>query len=90
MRSIRRTGGFNRDLKRLSRRGHDLKRLALMVDALVRGEPLPPAARPHPLKGEWKGYWEFHVAPDWLVIYKLSAVEVLLARTGTHADLFDE
>ena len=90
MRSVRRTGGFNRDLKRLNRRGYDLKRLASMLDALARGESLPVVARPHPLKGEWKGYWEFHVAPDWLVIYKLTAVEVLLARTGTHADLFRE
>jgi addiction module RelE/StbE family toxin len=30
-----------------------------------------------------------HVAPDWLLIYKVTDEEVLLARTGTHADLFD-
>jgi mRNA interferase YafQ len=46
------------------------------------------ATRPHPLRGEWKGYWECHVAPDWLLIYKVSEDEVALARTGTHADLF--
>ena len=34
------------------------------------------------------GYWECHVAPDWLLIYKLSDNELFLARTGTHADLF--
>ena len=27
-------------------------------------------------------------APDWLLIYKLSENEVVLARTGTHSDLF--
>jgi mRNA interferase YafQ len=50
--------------------------------------PLPAAARAHPLKGEWMGYWECHVAPDWLLIYKSAADELFLARTGTHADLF--
>jgi mRNA interferase YafQ len=52
------------------------------------GTPLPASARPHPLKGEWEGYWECHVAPDWLLIYKHSDIELMLARTGTHSDLF--
>jgi addiction module RelE/StbE family toxin len=41
-----------------------------------------------PLKGDWKGYWECHLQADWLLIYKATADEVRLARTGTHADLF--
>ncbi|WP_441351253.1 MULTISPECIES: type II toxin-antitoxin system YafQ family toxin [unclassified Tardiphaga] len=27
---------------------------------------------------------------DWLLIYQTDATRVLLVRTGTHADLFDE
>ena len=50
--------------------------------------PLPTARRDHPLKGEWKGWRECHVEPDWLLIYKTTDTEVMLARTGTHADLF--
>ena len=76
--------------QRLIRRGYNLQRLDLVLSALQRGESLPAAARPHPLKGDWKDYWECHVAPDWLLIYKLTIAEVLLARTGTHADLFNE
>ena len=41
------------------------------------------------LKAEWGGYWECHIAPDWLLIYRTTEQEVLLARTGTHADLFE-
>jgi mRNA interferase YafQ len=51
---------------------------------------LPASNRPHRLKGEWKGYSECHVGPDWLLIYKVTDDEVRLARTGTHADLFEE
>ncbi|MBJ7425289.1 MAG: type II toxin-antitoxin system YafQ family toxin, partial [Akkermansiaceae bacterium] len=29
-----------------------------------------------------------HVEPDWILIYKLTEDELLLERTGTHADLF--
>ncbi len=45
-------------------------------------------SKPHPLKGEWKNYWDCHIDPDWLLIYRITENEVLLARTGTHADLF--
>jgi mRNA-degrading endonuclease YafQ of YafQ-DinJ toxin-antitoxin module len=34
------------------------------------------------------GWRECHIQSDWLLIYKATNTEVLLARTGTHADLF--
>ena len=30
----------------------------------------------------------FHISPDWLLIYRQDGNELLLYRTGTHADLF--
>jgi mRNA interferase YafQ len=75
-------------VKRADRRGHDLEKLGAVIKKLQQGEALAPSNRAHPLKGEWKGFWECHIAPDWLLIYKLTDDEVLLARTGTHADLF--
>lgn len=50
---------------------------------------LPENARPHKLSGEYEGLWECHVGHDWLLVYRANNKEVLLARTGTHADLFD-
>jgi mRNA interferase YafQ len=88
MKALRFAGAFRKDLKRIAKRGYDRARLDFIVDTLRQGNALPPALRTHPLKGEWKGYWECHVAPDWLLIYKVSGEEVLLARTGTHSDLF--
>jgi mRNA interferase YafQ len=61
----------------------------LNVPRVLTNFGIGPLVRAHPLKGEWRGYWECHVAPDWLLIYKMTDEEVLLARTGTHADLFD-
>jgi mRNA interferase YafQ len=88
MKAVRFSGAFTRDLKRIAKRGYDRQRLESVADALRHGTELPQATRPHPLRGEWKGYWECHLAPDWLLIYKVSEDEVLLARTGTHSDLF--
>ncbi len=88
MKALRLATAFTRDLKRIERRGCDRALLDAVVDALRKDEQLPRARRDHPLKGQWKGWRECHVQPDWLLIYMTSSTEVLLARTGTHADLF--
>jgi len=88
MKTLRLATAFSRDLKRIERRNYNRALLENVVDALRAGEQLPKARRDHPLKGEWKGWRECHIQPDWLLIYKATDAEVLLARTGTHADLF--
>ena len=59
-----------------------------LIDTIRHDKPLPVSARPHPLKGDWKNYMDCHVQPDWILIYQVKTDEVVLARTGTHADLF--
>lgn len=90
MKSIRREGRFRKDLKRVTKRGYDLLRLYTILQMLADDEPLPTAARLHRLTGIWEGYWECHVRPNWLLIYRVTETEVILARTGTHPDLFDK
>jgi mRNA interferase YafQ len=89
MKAIVPSTAFRKDVKRAHRRGLDLDKLSSVITKLQRGEPLPPSNSAHPLKGEWKGYWDCHIEPDWLLIYKVTDDDVRLARTGTHADLFD-
>ena len=45
---------------------------------------------PHKLSGDFTGYWEAHLKPDWLLIWKVipEEREIWLTRTGTHSDLF--
>jgi mRNA interferase YafQ len=88
MRTLVEATAFRKDIKRALKRSHDLAKLENVVNRLQRGEALPAANRAHPLKGDWKGYWDCHIEPDWLLIYKLTKDELRLARTGTHADLF--
>jgi mRNA interferase YafQ len=88
MKPLRFSSAFKKDLKRIDRRGRDLAKLEAVIDSLRRGSDLPKSAHAHPLKGEWSTYWDCHIEPDWLLIYRLTDDELLLARTGTHADLF--
>jgi mRNA interferase YafQ len=90
MKELDQTGSFKRDLKRISKRGYDLTKLAAALRSLQADMPLPSSFRPHPLKGEWKGYLECHIGPDWLLIYQSTPSRVVLVRTGTHSDLFGE
>jgi len=89
MRRITQRKQFRNDLKRQRRRGKDLEDLFAVVELLAEEGVLPSGFRPHQLRGEWKGLWDCHIEPDWLLIYDVTATEVVLFRTGTHSDLFE-
>ena len=88
MKELAARNSFKKDLKRIVKRGYDRALLDAVIDILRNDAPLPEARRDHLLKGEWKGWRECHIGPDWLLIYRTTDDEVLLARSGTHADLF--
>jgi mRNA interferase YafQ len=78
-----------RDIKRVSKRGKDIKKMEQVIDMLQAGEVLPARYRDHPLKGEWQGYMECHIEPDWLMVYQRHENLLIVMATGTHADLFE-
>jgi mRNA interferase YafQ len=86
------TAKFRRDLKRSIKRGKNIEKLKQIVKKLVLSEPLPQKNKDHALGGNWKGYRECHIEPDWLLIYLPSEDDktLYLVRTGSHSDLFDE
>ena len=90
MYSVRPTTRFRRDLKRLQKRGYNLDLLDEVIQMLAEGKPLPARMRDHPLVGNYAGYRECHIAPDWLLIYKIEddVLVLTLSRTGAHAELF--
>jgi mRNA interferase YafQ len=89
MRSIRRDIQFKRDVKRLKKRHMDFEKLKTIVQLLVEGEKLAAENRDHKLKGILKDCRKCHIAPDWLLIYRIEGSELCLVRTGSHADLFE-
>ena len=88
MLEVRYSTKFKRDFKVCAKRGYNLKRLQNVIDILRVPDSLPPKNRDHNLTGNYAGYRECHVEPDWLLIYQQTETELLLYRTGTHSDLF--
>ncbi len=79
---------FKKDIKRMKKRGKDLKKLKVVINHLVTQEPLPERYKDHSLSGNWAGWRDCHIEPDWLLLYKPTEDELILGQTGTHADLF--
>lgn len=81
---------FKKDLKLASKRGFDIDKLKEVVDKLAEQSVLDKKYKDHNLLGEYKGFRECHIEPDWLLIYRIdkSEVELFLFRTGSHSDLF--
>ncbi len=80
--------GFRKDFKLMRKRSKDIEKLKNIVSKLVSKEPLPTKNRNHALTGNYKGFFECHIEPDWLLIYKITETSLILIRTGTHSDLF--
>lgn len=87
---IQRTSQFKKDFKLAVKRGCNIEKLQNAVTILASGETLPDEYRDHPLRGNYGGYRECHIEPDWLLVYKISenVLVLTLYRTGTHSDLF--
>ena len=79
---------FKRDVRRAKRQGKDLSKLQTLMEFLRRQQSLPERYLDHPLKGDWKGYREVHIEPDWLLVYRVRGNELHLVRTGSHSSLF--
>ena len=84
------TNQFKKDLRLARKRGYNLKRLEIVIENLAEGQPLDAKHRDHELMGDYVGFRECHVQPDWLLIYRYEDMELylILSRTGTHSDLF--
>ena len=81
---------FKKDLKLTKKRGLNLELLSSVVNTLAEGKHLDEKYRDHSLPGEYQGFRECHIEPDWLLVYRIDGkeLELFLFRTGTHSDLF--
>ena len=89
---IKHTTQFKKDYKLAKRRNMKLQILKDVVTKLANGEQLETKYRDHALSGDWIGHREYHLLPDWLLIYRIEddILVLTLTRTGTHSDLFNK
>lgn len=88
MLDVRYSSIFKKDFKTCQERGYKLELLQAAIETLRIPAALPEKNKDHQLTGNYSGYRECHIEPDWLLVYKQTADELQLFRTGTHSDLF--
>lgn len=88
MKTISRTSRFEKDVKKMRKRGKSFSVFKHIITQLYNNEILEPRFKDHKLVGNYVGTRECHIEPEWLLIYINSTQELVLIRTGTHADLF--
>ena len=91
MLTLKTTTKFKKDYKRMKKQGKDMSLLGEVIDILLAENSLDEKYRDHPLSGNYVGFRECHILPDWLLIYAIDKNQLILtaSRTGTHSDLFD-
>jgi len=93
MRHLDRSGNFKRQYKLMIKRGNPESEIQTVISMLANDMPLLPKHKDHPLSGNWNGFRDCHIQPDWLLIYQKQNSEdgrgiLRLEATGTHSDLF--
>jgi len=88
MKPVIQTSQFNKDIKRLKKRGKDLEKLGVVVRLLAADEALEEKHRDLALIGRWVGSRDCHIEPDWILIYRNEPNSLYLERSGSHSDLF--
>ena len=93
MRHIESSGAFRKQLKLMIRRGKEEAEIKTVIVLLANDEPLLQKYQDHALTGNFTGFRDCHIQPDWLLIYQKQSSEdgrgiLRLEATGTHSDLF--
>ena len=88
MLSIRRLSQFRRDYKRVEKQGKAMQAIDKIIVVLATKQLTEKRFKDHKLSGIYKDCREGHINPDWLLIYQITKSELVLIRTGSHAELF--
>ena len=83
---------MKKDIKLMRKRGKDISKLTVTLSLLASGQPMPDQYNDHALVGNFKGFRECHIEPDWLLLYKIQDDVLILTATatGTHSDIFNK
>jgi len=64
------TNKFKKDIKLLQKRGYNMTLIKEAIIILEDTGFLPSSYSPHKLSGNYSGYLEAHITPNWLIIWK--------------------
>ena len=90
MYQVKFTTTFKKSYKLMKKRGLDISLLDDVIDKLRQGIPLEEKYKDHGLSGNFNGFRECHIKPDWLLVYLIEddILTLTLVNTGSHSDIF--
>ena len=90
MYQVKFTTTFKKSYKLMKKRGLDISLLDDVIDKLRQGIPLEEKYKDHGLSGNFDGFRECHIKPDWLLVYLIEndILTLTLVDTGSHSDIF--
>lgn len=88
--TIKTTNKFKKDYKLAIKQNKDIELLDSIIKDLAHGKTLDLKHKDHILTGNWSGFRECHITPDWLLIYRIDEdiLVLTLTRLGSHSELF--
>lgn len=84
------TNTFKKDIIKAKKSGLNINELNSVIKSIANNEILDTKYKDNAQKGNWIGYRECHIRPDWILVYRIVNEKLLLVlqRTGTHSELF--
>ncbi|MFH1610710.1 MAG: type II toxin-antitoxin system mRNA interferase toxin, RelE/StbE family [Patescibacteria group bacterium] len=84
--------GFKKDFKKIKRNPRfNSEKLKDVFDSLINNHELDKRHSNHKLIGDLSDYYECHLAPDILLIYRINKDDnfINIDRIGSHSELFN-
>ena len=90
MYQVKFTSAYKKSYKLMKKRGLDLSILEEVIDLLRQGKQLDKRYQDPALAGNYAGFRECHIKPDWLLVYLIEndVLTLTLVDTGSHSDIF--
>jgi len=88
MPKLRRHKSFLKDYANTKLADSQFEKFVSYLHFLKDGITLPPEAKDHNLKGNWKDFRECHLGGDMLLVYAVFDKEIVFTRIGTHSEIF--
>ncbi|MCD8120486.1 MAG: type II toxin-antitoxin system YafQ family toxin [Lachnospiraceae bacterium] len=90
MYNLKFTAAYKKGYKLMKKRGMDISLLDEVVNTLRQGKKLDEKYHDHGLSGNFEGFRECHIKPDWLLVYLIDndILILTLVDTGSHSDIF--
>lgn len=89
MYTLKMTGQFKKDLKRIQNNSKKIEHLKAVLTSLQETGVVPENYNPHKLTGNYNGFMECHVENDLLLIWFDEEENIIkLVRLGSHSELF--